>query len=82
MRPKPPGIGGYFAVSGDGMAVLTEFSKSGDPRAVLGAGADGFTSLNLAHHGNLRAQLRLEAQGTPNFEMWDNTGNPVFQQPK
>jgi hypothetical protein len=73
---------GSFAVSGDGMASLTELSKSGDPRAVLGAGADGLTALSLAHHGNLRAQLKVAAGGTPNFEMWGDNGDPVFQQPK
>jgi hypothetical protein len=73
---------GSFAVGGDGMATLTELSKSGDPRAVLGAGADGFTALNLAHHGKLRAQLKIAAGGAPNFEMWGDNGDPVFQQPK
>jgi len=73
---------GAFAVGGDGMATLTELSKSGDPRAVLGAGADGLTALNLAHKGKLRAQMKIAAGGAPNLELWDDSGKSVFQQPK
>jgi hypothetical protein len=73
---------GTFGVSGvAGSVALTLLSKGGEPRAVLGAGADGLTDLNLNHKGVLRAQIRIQADGTPNLELWDAKGKPVFQKP-
>lgn len=73
---------GSFSVDGEGMASLTVLSKSGEPRGVFGAGADGLTVLNLSHQGKLRAQIRTAAGGAPNLELWGENGEPVFQAPK
>ena len=76
-------VRGTLAVSGESGAVaLTLLSNSGEPRAVIGAGADGLTSIGLMHQGKLRAELKIAAGGTPDMEMWDDKGNPVFLQPK
>jgi len=77
-------VRGSLAVEGDGGTVsLTLFSsKSGEPRAVISAGADGMTSVGLVHQGKLRAQMKIAAEGTPTIELWDPNGTPVFMAPK
>jgi hypothetical protein len=76
-------VRGTFAVSGESGAVaLTLLSNSGEPRAVIAAGGDGLTSVGLIHQGKLRAEMKIAAEGTPDLEMWDPNGSPVFLQPK
>jgi hypothetical protein len=76
-------VRGTLAVSGESGAVaLTLLSNSGEPRVVIAAGADGLTSIGLIHKGKLRAEMKIAAGGTPDMEMWDDKGNPVFLQPK
>jgi hypothetical protein len=76
-------VRGSFAVSGESGAVaLTLLSNSGEPRAVVSAGADGLTSVALVHQGKLRAEMKIAAGGTPDLELRDVSGNPVFLQPK
>jgi len=76
-------VRGTFAVSGEsGTVALTLRSNSGEPRAVIAAGADGMTSVGLVHQGKLRAEMKIAAEGTPDLEMWDANGQSVFLQPK
>ena len=76
-------VRGTFAVNGEAGAVsLTLSSNSGEPRAVISAGADGLTSVGLVHQGKLRAEMRIAAGGDPTIELWDASGNPSFMAPK